>query len=269
MTMFKWATAASLVLSYFAIQIQIAAAESLVGHWKLDGNAADSSGIGNHGTVIGATSAPGFDGSPNGAYHFTGLFTGDQIEIPNSPSLAISGDMTVAAWIKYEGHTGTIVSRYNSHQNRNDWAFIVDGDELNMQVFPTGHTSEFGWQRRTLSADLQTDRWYHVAATFDADAGGPSMKIYIDGVEVAGQYLGTSTNVIATNDEAVRIGALTNVDNVLASFRGSIDDVRLYDEALSASQIAVLVPEPGSYALATCGAIGLAFFARRRMQGQR
>jgi hypothetical protein len=92
-------TAVSVVaLAAFTLSIAHGDDRDLIGHWKLAGDANDSSGQGNHGQNHGVDfSAPGRDGAAGGAARFNGIDA--HIEVPASPSLALgTGDFTLTVW---------------------------------------------------------------------------------------------------------------------------------------------------------------------------
>ena len=100
------------------------------------------------------------------------------------------------------------------------------------------------WEELTSDAFLERRRWYHVAGTYDKDTG--KMKIYVDG-EPAGEKTVTKSDIVMSNKD-VKIGkgkprrpikpvrANTFIDSY--SFDGLLDEIRIHDTALSASQIA-------------------------------
>ncbi|HSY17586.1 MAG TPA: hypothetical protein VK815_04590, partial [Candidatus Acidoferrales bacterium] len=70
----------------------------LVAYYPFNGNAHDSSGCHNNGSVIGATLTPDRFGNPNSAYQFVGDGS-TCILIPDSPSLDMAGNVTLTAWV--------------------------------------------------------------------------------------------------------------------------------------------------------------------------
>src|SRR5688572_19079516 len=76
--------------------------QGLVGHWRLDEgrtrSTADSSGNGNNGTLIGSGGPSWITGTVSNALRFDGR--DEYVNVPNSASLGITEDITIAAWIK-------------------------------------------------------------------------------------------------------------------------------------------------------------------------
>ncbi|BCX48054.1 hypothetical protein HAHE_19620 [Haloferula helveola] len=97
------------------------------------------------------------------------------------------------------------------------------------------------------------NRWDHIALTYD----GTTTRWYYNGAEVANSPVAGNPD---NSFQLIRLGGNRNLDN---SFNGDMDDFRIYDNALSAGEIAGLaaIPEP-SVALLAC--LGLAAVVRRR-----
>jgi hypothetical protein len=72
--------------------------KGLVGWWKFDGNAKDSSSGNNHGTVVGGTLTTDRKGTANSAYSFNG--TTDRISVSSSAVLNPTGAVTVEFWVR-------------------------------------------------------------------------------------------------------------------------------------------------------------------------
>ncbi len=196
---------------------------NLVGHWKLDGNADDSSGHNNHGTLYGGPQwVAGKVGS--GALDVDGI--DDYVDCGNDPSLQITGtEITVAAWVKarpevwWSGIAGKTAS---------NWAdgyalFLHDDNTVNFYVADWRIASE------SFTAD---DQWHHVAGTYD----GSNVRIWVDGVEgTPFSYTGS----ISDSASPFEIGRIATLD--VYTVNGTLDDVRIYNVALSESEILGLV----------------------------
>jgi hypothetical protein len=208
-----------------------------VGWWLLDegsGTAAsDSSTFANHGILQGSpTWIPGVSGN---ALLFDGDVAAresdnDRVVIADDSSLDITQTITIAAWIR-PTQTGSqaIVKK----------AAGADGYELSTsssgQLFVRFNRDSTGNAFKVLStSEYPTDgiTWMHVAATFD----GQEIRLYVDGVLETTKAAGGL--VIGTNDEDLSIGADFDGDK---AFAGAVDDVRLFDAALSAAEVATLV----------------------------
>jgi len=188
-----------------------------VGHWKMDEhsgtNAYDSSGNGNTGTLTGTTWVHGKYGS---ALNFVG--SSDYVNASSTSSLNPGADMTMEAWIYWNGGSGdhNIVTKESAYE------FKVNGGYINYATNP------WAWRGGT-SAQISQGDWHHIAITNDGDG---SQKIYVNGVE---KYSDVSGGNITSNANAVTIGGRSGGPG--SPFNGLIDDVRIYNYARTQKQI--------------------------------
>ncbi|HEX6273899.1 MAG TPA: LamG-like jellyroll fold domain-containing protein, partial [Polyangiaceae bacterium] len=187
--------------------------------------AADVSGTGNTGTLSGATwSTAGRRGK---ALSFDG--TDDRVVIPDSSSLDLTSGMTVMAWAK-------------PASTASDWQTLVikelDSEELAYALYAADGSGAVNAHVRADNFSegvfgdhhpLRTDRWTHVAATYD----GSAFSLYVNGrlnnsVDVSG--------AIATSSDPLSVGG----NSIWGEwFNGLIDEVRVYDRGLSSSEVAL------------------------------
>jgi hypothetical protein len=213
----------------------------LIGWWKFDegtGTTAYDSAGDNDGTVTGATWTIG---QIDGALSFDG--TNDYVSVSSPASLddLPLHNMTVCAWI-YDKNTsgttwGTITGCYAYN---NGWSFRTysnSGGDRSL-YFQVPHSSgEYDKWANYWSSDgtIIANTWHHVAAVWDGST--KTAKLYIDGAEPS--YQTTNPGVGAYNSDASRnkeIGRIPHVGGI-QYFNGVIDDVRIYDRALSAWEI--------------------------------
>jgi hypothetical protein len=199
----------------------------LAGWWKLDEGAviADWSGHGYHGSLDGDPQwADGYDGD---ALDLDGI--GDNVNVASVPLPANA--FTIALWFNSGSALG-------SSSTRRDFLYWQSGDRPHL-TFNRSGTGEIGlWPAvgedfdgpltTTLSWDAGT--WYHIAGTFD----GTNFKIYVNG------NMESQVSHPGTHDDAsgILIGCRTNQRNY---FDGKIDDVRLYDTALTQEEIQLVM----------------------------
>src|SRR3990172_9425625 len=187
----------------------------------------DSSGNGNHGTLNGAVAwTVGKSGS---ALSFNG--GSDRVLVPDAPSLDITDQITIAAWIKPK----TADTQYIVKKSRQG---STDGYELSLsstgKVFVRFNQRSSGDAFKVMSASNYPTggaTWMHVAATYD----GLDIKLYINGVLEAVQ---PATLFIGANNNALSIGAQ---DDGYRPFLGVVDEVHLYSIPLTLEQIQALV----------------------------
>lgn len=214
---------------------------SLVGYWKMDdgtGNiATDSSGNDNHGTLMPASPDWTSDGKINGALDFDGI--DDYVEIPDDPTLDITDEITIMAWLYSESwdedsypspddttENGIITKAgdedwgvWNLHYKTTDegFRFEVSLDGTGVSVF-----------EETPSTSLNT--WYHIAGVYD----GSEIILYINGVP---SDSAPATGLIDTNNEPLRFGKQFWWDDHYSMWDGKIDEVKIYSRALSDAEI--------------------------------
>lgn len=218
----------------------------LVGHWKFDKgsgtSAVDSSANGNTGTLgNGPTWGMGkigggvvFDGSND--YVAANSFAG-------AASPIASGDVTFSAWIKLSAsHTSgssadkNIMTLQDTPSTNDIWLYYAynGGDEgtpgaLCLNVYHNGRnfscTTQTSWSAGT---------WQHVVGTYSGVTGS---KLYLDGKLVASNsHVGRGT----TYATAFTIGSKNPGGAYPEPFAGVIDEARVYNRALSPSEVSKL-----------------------------
>jgi hypothetical protein len=214
----------------------------LAAQYKLDQNASDSSGNGHHGTVEGAPtwSSPGWDGTGS-CMQFGG--DSDRITV-ESFDLTGSG-ITLSAWIRpssFKDDARMISKSQGAGTADHYWAMILSGNGENNLEFRF-RTNTGGTTRRTSAGSgLGANEWTHVAVTWDAS--DPYMRLYkngreIDSVSKAGTAVATSPGVkIGIGNQSVSAGPVQG--DMIRPFDGLIDEVRVYDRAVSEAEMAWL-----------------------------
>ena len=235
----------------------------LVGYWKLDessssGVAADSSGMGNDGQIMGSpgrvtSGLPPLSFSDPRAFSFAGQSdTDDGISIPDSASLRPAA-ISIALWVKFaslmasstcgaaDSQSQYIVERRNSRGSQGKFeavalikqadgtiTFLLSSDD-GLQAFATSKTG-------LTTADV--GKWFHIVGTYD---GSTQMQMFVNGVlERTIPY----TTPIAYDPSwpffIGRTGECPNGAAWDARLKGTLDDVRVYNRALTACEVARL-----------------------------
>ena len=145
----------------------------------------------------------------------------------------------------------------------NSWGVGVDLDTTGVQQMLG--TTYGRVDRVSVSASL-LGAWHHFGYVFRTTGGViTAVDFYLDGALLSSQTTGTTGMAAPLAGDAFAIGALNYAtNNNFQGFRGLMDDLRIYDHELSASEVSALaaVPEPASAALA--GMTGLLLLRRRR-----
>jgi hypothetical protein len=191
----------------------------------------DASGAGNDGHVYGATWVP--EGKFGGAYHFSITNLTDRIVIPNSDTLN-PDYITVAAWIKTADRDGF----WNRIADKDcDYGYCLDLGGDNKGKAPRGKLW-FESSRGGIGSDrvLNDNQWHHVAATYD----GEVMHCYIDGMEKGHPVKNPGPLKKTSWDLCVGNSVVEYTDGAFVAYDGLIDEVRIYNRALSAAEIKTL-----------------------------
>ncbi len=198
-------------------------------HWKLDDEtgltAVDSEG-GHDGTL---TNGPAWTaGQLDGALDFDGM--NDYVDVG---TFDVSGSgLTLLGWFNAETLSvdGRIISKAKSTSAADAWwqLSVISSQYLRLRIKAGGTTTTFA----DSSMKVTTGQWYFAAATYDNTSG--SMKLYLNGTEVASGTHAVGGAVDVDPTVPVAIGANGSVEQL---FDGVLDDVRIYDRALSGSEI--------------------------------
>jgi len=213
---------------------------NMVGWWPGDGNADDIQDS-NHGSLMGGTTFAA--GEVDQGFSMDGL--NDFVQIPDSASLSVTSAITIDAWVKPDTVTGlaagrTIVSKYDTGvaDQYSYRLFVADGGQVGFAVYNNNASGAFRYVVTT--GTVAPGVFTHVAATFDATT--QAIKIYLNGVDTAAPLGAGSTTVdpILDSTTPVRIGAHKEGANVTGFFDGVLDEVEIFDRALSATEIAAI-----------------------------
>ena len=248
---------------------------ALVGWWKMDETSwtggvdevVDSSGSNNDGTAVGGATTT--DDGRDAFWGRQGSFDGsnDYIDVGNDTNFDFGSAATMAMWIKgVENPAG------DGYLINKGWKSGEIGTEQPFEVmYVAGGTPRRIYVKVHDTASVTThlittdqvaaDTWTHIAVVKDST----NLAIWFDGV----LSISTAhTNNIAVNTANVWIGG-RNANGALyadTSLDGLLDDVRLYDNALSGSEIQgiMAIPEPSSMLLLGTGLLTLTFLVRRK-----
>ncbi|TXT40238.1 MAG: branched-chain amino acid ABC transporter2C amino acid-binding protein [Comamonadaceae bacterium] len=201
-----------------------------VGYWKFDNSVnlgLDSSGNHNDGVVNTAYVTAMSGGVSSGAAQFAeGSNSG--IRVPHSASLNISSNLTAMAWVKLDGtntdNGNAVLAKGDSGGASEPFVFFATRSDSGGQMSVSG-----GFGKFDSGYTVPNNQWTHVAVTLD----GASIRFYANGSLVNTQsYNGN----MQQNTESLYIGA--SPWGSVEDFSGLMDEVKLYDRTLSASEIA-------------------------------
>ena len=199
--------------------------DGLVGYWPFNGNANDESGNGNNGTVNGATLTADRNGVANSAYSFDKSF----IDVGNNPNLSITNSgFTVSVWAL---KTGSSNQWHILGKRKMDVGFQY---QLSSNNLPLG----LAWGGQTPGENsfiesgtiINSDKWNFFTGTYIQN----KWKLYLNGILID-SLIAPLTDNVNTN---LLIGSSGIVDN--SPFKGIIDDIAIYNRALSQQEITAL-----------------------------
>jgi len=213
---------------------------NLVAWYKFTrGNTADLTGNNNHLSAFNVTLATDYMNRPKNAYAFDGFSS--YMEAPNSSSLNPSSAISLVALIKPTGfYTGNgassrILMKGVDDQSNGDY-FLgyysngqLYGDYGDNQFSSNGVASQTGC--------LQLNNWYKIIYTYNGSVG----KLYVDGNLVGHEKKVATFN---ENTSPLMLGK-TGREDFPYFFNGVIDEIRIYNVALSASQVVSVDAELG------------------------
>ncbi|MBE0639477.1 MAG: hypothetical protein IH598_13250, partial [Bacteroidales bacterium] len=202
----------------------------LIAYYPLNGNAADSSGNNLHGTIIG--SVPGAtdrNGNANGAVSFNGN-TANRIEVDDNILLHTSS-ITIAAWVKLNSLGGikTFVDKPMGNNVSDSWHLGTENS--NFSCWHMNDPVNFNPYSQVTSP-ASTGQWHYVVNTFDNNS--KQHKLYIDGVL---KTTNTFNSSIGYDNSKLYIGAAIESGGLNFPMDGLIDEVKIYDKALTAAEI--------------------------------
>ena len=204
--------------------------DELAGYWKFDestgATAADAGPSNRSGTLVNMEESDWVAGQINNALSFDGV--DDHVVITGYKGVTGTKSRTVSAWIKTTDTDWSDIISWGNAGLGERWLLTVNPAGVVLQVAVFG-----GYSRGSTS--VSDGQWHHVAAVLESD-GSPDtsdIRLYVDGVEEVASVLLRTINTPAIED--VRIGIF--IDAGLRYFKGMIDDVRIYNRALSDSEI--------------------------------
>jgi hypothetical protein len=200
---------------------------NLVSCWQFDGDANDTVGS-NHGTLIGD---PTWLDDPNRGWCLSFDGDGDYVDVGDDSSLTFTEAITVACWIKvhkFDRNWNAIVTKGD------DWILARTRDDNRVAFLCLGLTGG-GWPE-VYSDEVDDGNWHHIAGVYD----GSELYMYQDGDNVNSKTVHGSIN---SKYSRVLIGENGQAKN--RYWNGLIDEVRIYNRALTAEEItAIANPEP-------------------------
>jgi hypothetical protein len=232
----------------FADIIQEPCDANLLGHWKLDSDPCDSSSYNHYGYIDGDSNnyswVTGHDGEvSNPAIEFTGtcrLFVPDD---NNTPALRPKYHVSVSAWAYSKGQSDSARVVVKGQDNKETYLMQLNDDDKFMCEVRDANGEQYD-----ASTGVSQNEWLHLAGTYD----GNVLKCYVNAelrettdanfVVVKGWTLSQDKSGLAIGNRS---------EDTTKQFNGIIDDVRVYDYALSQGEVAWLATDGEGYVALT------------------
>jgi hypothetical protein len=208
--------------------------DGLVGWWPFNGNANDESGNGNDGVVNGATLTEDRFGNNASAFHFVN--PNDLIQV-NPSNVSPLNSISIFCWFRIENTTAfthLISKRFsNDGSPYNSFVLVEQGpsvyDDQEFEIFEADIFTDTGLNFTSSNNQVSTNSWNFIGLTYD----GVSLRLYENGNLTAEQ---AHSGTIQYNNLPLYFGG----NGWNQSMIGSLDDIALFDRALSQEEITAL-----------------------------
>jgi hypothetical protein len=221
----------------FVGKIAVAPNQGLVAHYELDGSFSDISGKFQHGRTI--KGDPTFG---NGQVGKSVNFDGDsQVNFGNIGAFESNEAFTLAMWLNgYSNKPVSVLQKIDNAQRRRGYEFLFDDIRLagiqryaaNLTIRLTSDFPDKAIQIRTKER-LPLGNWHHVVLNYDGSGKASGLKLFINGKPRDAEILQDNLAGSIKTDAELQTG---NGD-LGKQFRGLLDDLRIYNRQLNASEI--------------------------------
>lgn len=165
------------------------------------------------------------------------IFQGDRYDnmaVPSSPSLQLSGQISLEAWIKPDPGTernSRIVTKEDAHS----WLYLPMAYHLATHDYANGRYANAGIRTTTgeyvnWGGQITEGEWNHLAMTYNSGGGDNNFILYING-QISASL--TVTGELLTGDGELIIGPLREIEG----YNGLVDEVRIWNRALTQDEI--------------------------------
>ena len=229
---------------FFVSYSQVNLSLGLMAYYPFEGNAKDASGNNNNPVFNNATLTADRFGKPNTAYHFNGI--NSYIQIPNSESLNFKNQISLAVWVKPTGfnygicHANSILSKGTAdylpgnYALRFDDALFTNGQGCSGEPLKDSVHENFratGTPLKDYQGYVEKGQWYSLVYIND----GGTAKLYVN----CELKYSINFNEKFTNEDDLFLGKTSN-DMFPFWLNGDLDEVRIYDRALTQDEIFAL-----------------------------
>ncbi len=239
----RTATILVVMLLFTMFQAVIGYAQSpsgdVIAYYPFNGNANDESGNGYHGTVTGATLTEDRFGFPNSAYRFDG---DDHILTTLEPVIDPNDNLTISAWIRCDVDCRGVYLLGLERRHHQELTLYVPLGSDGRIIF---HFRDDDWNSSVAfsSTNVNDGNWHLITGVRDVTVD--QIKIYVDGTF---ENAVPDISVVSMNASASRRFAIGANNHSFHGFRGpligAMDDIRIYNRALTEDEIQALFNQP-------------------------
>lgn len=199
----------------------------LIAHYRFDGDA--NSAVINQLSV--SPNALLFSTNRFGFVSAAGAFDGDSSRLLVTPATNFNLlPVTVSVWVNPGANPGTDIALVSNYLNAsaNGWGLFLNGDSVRAWYYGTQGSVPAGF----LSVPLTEKKWHHLTAVFDSTSG----RLFANGRLVATtSWSGTSSK--STSQQGLLVGATRYPNGSHQTYRGQMDDLRIYGRALTDGEV--------------------------------
>jgi hypothetical protein len=205
----------------------------LVGWWPFTGNAGDSSGRGNHGTSNSAVLAPDRFGVANAAYVFGG--DSSYIEVRDTNSLQVRL-LTMSVWVKPDvfGRRQQLIYKGRKTDAYGEGYYLQTAGEAGIKI-SGGCQPNVGWRLSYFNPQgLPAGVWTHLCSTYD----GLYIRNYVNGEQSDANPI--TGQIDLCQGANLRFGYGQDLYPGPRPFKGSLDEIGLWNRALTPAEVKAL-----------------------------
>lgn len=212
--------------------------QGLAGWWTMNGNADDSSGNGNNGAITEAVLTTDRNGQINKAYDFDG--TNDMIQTGTSSVLNLTSELTYSAWFYIDTGNSGWQRPLQKFQNLSDGNGIPYGIQYGTTAKKWGceyrNAAQTEYPNIRSGITYDSGSWYHVVCVA-SKTSSVKFALYVNGALAGSQSTWFTSGDIDSGSRPITFGGARNAGTY---WNGKIDDVRIYNRALPASEVSSL-----------------------------
>lgn len=202
----------------------------LIAYWPFNNSGTDRSGNFNNGVVTDVSSTADRFGNALGAYHFDGSTS--FVALPDNPPLRLSNtDFTLNSWIKLDSYNSSLASIIMSKYDKggSGWLWAISGSGESPYVGFLDFNSGYFATSANSTKSISVGQWHMVTSVYTL--ASKQLAIYIDGA------LNNTVSNISSPDAAATGQLIIGNANNGYFFQGALDEVSIYNSALSVSTI--------------------------------